>query len=110
MIAAFELVRRHRQTPLNCIQLNSSQTVFDFLQPHLGNLQHEEFWVIYLNQQHVVIIHEQLSRGGITQTSADMRLAFKRALALHAVAMIIAHNHTVESETKPSDNSLTKNL
>ena len=93
LAAAFELVRRHKQTPLKRLQLNSSQSVFDFLQPHLGNLQHEEFWVIYLNQQHAVLTHEQLSRGGITQTSVDIRLAFKRALALHAVAMILAHNH-----------------
>ena len=109
LAAAFELVRRHRQTPLNRIQLNSSQSVFDFLQPHLGNLQHEEFWVIYLNQQHAVLTHEQLSRGGITQTSVDMRLAFKRALALHAIAMILAHNHP-SGNPKPSqsDHSLTK--
>jgi DNA repair protein RadC len=101
LAAAFELVRRHKQTPLNRIQLNSSQSVFDFLQPHLGNLQHEEFWVIYLNQQHAVLTHEQLSRGGITQTSVDMRLAFKRALALHAVAMILAPQPSLgESETK----------
>ena len=78
LAAAFELVRRHKQTPLKRLQLNSSQSVFDFLQPHLGNLQHEEFWVIYLNQQHAVLTHEQLSRGGITQTSVDIRLAFKR--------------------------------
>jgi DNA repair protein RadC len=77
LAAAFELVRRHKQTPLKRLQLNSSQSVFDFLQPHLGNLQHEEFWVIYLNQQHAVLTHEQLSRGGITQTSVifDLHLS-----------------------------------
>jgi DNA repair protein RadC len=38
-----------------------------------------------------------------------MRLAFKRALALHAVAMILAHNHS-SGNPKPSqsDHSLTK--
>jgi DNA repair protein RadC len=65
--------------------------------------------VIYLNQQHAVLTHEQLSRGGITQTSVNMRLAFKRALALHAVTMILAHNHPL-GNPKPSqlDHSLTK--
>ena len=109
MTADFELVRRHKQPPLNRIHLSSSQSVFDFLQPHLGNLQHEEFWVIYLNQQHAVLSHEQLSRGGITQTSVDMRLAFKRALALQAVAMILAHNHpSGHPRPSQSDHSLTK--
>jgi DNA repair protein RadC len=107
--AALKLVRRHKQPPLKRLQLNSSQSVFDFLQPQLGNLQHEEFWVIYLNQQHAVLTHEQLSRGGITQTSVDFRLAFKRALALHAVAMILAHNHPSRNPTpSQSDQSLTK--
>ena len=109
LTAAFELVRRHKQTPLNRIQFSSSQSVFDSLQPHLGNLNHEEFWVIYLNQQHAVLAHEQLSRGGITQTSVDVRLVFKRALALHAVAMILAHNHpSGNPEPCQSDHSLTK--
>jgi len=109
LAAAFELVRRHNQSPLNRLQLNGSQSVFDFLQPQLGNLQHEEFWVIYLNQQHAVLTHEQPSRGGITQTSVDIRLAFKRALALHAVAMILAHNHpSGNSIPSQSDQSLTK--
>lgn len=58
LTAAFELVRRHKQSPQERVQLNSSQSVFDFLQPHLGNLQHEEFWVIYLNQQHTILSHE----------------------------------------------------
>ena len=31
LTAAFELVRRHKQTPLNRIQFSSSQSVFDFL-------------------------------------------------------------------------------
>ena len=102
-------MRRHKQSPLKRIQPNSSQSVFDFLQPHLGNLQHKEFWVIYLNQQHAVLTHEQLSRGGITHTSVDIRLAFKRALALHAVATIVAHNHPSGNPTpSQSDQSLTK--
>jgi DNA repair protein RadC len=109
LAAAFELVRRHKQTPLNRILLSSSQSVFDFLQPHLGNLQHEEFWVIYLNQQHAVLSHVQLSRGGITQTTVDMRLAFKRAFALEAVTMILAHNHpSGHPRPSQSDHSLTK--
>ena len=56
-----------------------------------------------------MLTHEQLSRGGITQTSVDIRLAFKRALALHAVAMILAHNHPSGNPTpSQSDQSLTK--
>jgi|TARA_A100001015_G_scaffold250353_1_gene288738 DNA repair protein RadC len=31
LTAAFELVRRHKQSPQERVQLNSSQSVFDFL-------------------------------------------------------------------------------
>ena len=41
LTAAFGLVRRHEQSSQERVQLNSSQSVFDFLQPHLENLQHE---------------------------------------------------------------------
>ena len=61
LTAAFELVRRHKESMLQeRVQLNSSQSVFDFLQPHLGNLQHEEFWVIYLKSKksiHLIIFY-----------------------------------------------------
>jgi DNA repair protein RadC len=56
-------------------------------------LPHEEFWVIYLNQAHRLLACEQLSRGGISQTTVDVRIALKRALTLQAVAMILVHNH-----------------
>ena len=83
--------------------------VFDFLQPHLGNLQHEEFWVIYFTQQHTVLTHEQFSCGSITQTSFDIRLDFKRALPLHTVDIILAHNHpSRHPRPSQSDHSLTK--
>ena len=83
LTAAFELVRRHKQSPQERIQLNSSQSVFDFLQPHLGNLQHEEFWVIYLNQQYTILSHEQLNIGGLLK----LRLIFGLHLSVHSICM-----------------------
>ena len=109
LTAAFELVRRQQQSHDERREFRTSQSVFEFLQPRLGNLQHEEFWIIYLNQQHTMLSYEQLSRGGITQTSVDLRIAFKRALELHAVAMILVHNHP-SGNPSPSelDQSLTE--
>lgn len=36
LAAAFELVRRHKQSPLKRLQLNSSQSIFDFFNLNLG--------------------------------------------------------------------------
>ena len=42
--------------------------------PLIGDLPNEEFWVISLNQSAKLIKKVRISVGGITQTSADIRL------------------------------------
>jgi DNA repair protein RadC len=56
-------------------------------------LHQEEFWVLYLNNQHHVLDKKCLSKGGISETTVDIRLLFKNALRLGAIAIIVAHNH-----------------
>jgi len=51
----------------------------------------------------------QLSRGGITQTAVDLRLAFKRAFEIGATALILAHNHPSGGlRPSESDSQLTQ--
>ena len=38
--------------------IRSSLAIFELLQPQIGNLQHEEFWVVYLNQAHRLLAFE----------------------------------------------------
>ena len=63
------------------------------MQPLIGMLAHEEFWAIYLNNDNEVLSKHQLSKGGITSTSVDVRLLFKKAIELSAVAVVICNNH-----------------
>ena len=112
LVAALELGRRKsasRTTSPGKIQ-NSSE-VYDLLLPVLGDLPHEEFWIVYLNNANRVILKEQLSKGGITGTLVDIRLAMKKALDLSAVSIILAHNHP-SGVTNPSqsDVDITKKL
>ncbi len=112
ILAALELGRRRRsEEVLDRKKITSSNSVFDLLQPILGDLNHEEFWVVYLNNSNKVIQSIQLSKGGITGTLVDIRLALKNALQFGAVAIILAHNHP-SGTLKPSqaDISLTKKL
>ncbi len=72
------------------------------MQPIIGELPHEEFWILYLNNSNKIIKSAQLSKGGITGTVVDVRLAFKEALQLGAVGIILAHNHpsgTLETQS-----------
>lgn len=112
IIAALELGRRRRLGEvLQKNKITSSQTVFELMQPLIGELPHEEFWIVYLNNSNKVLQSKQLSKGGITGTLVDVRLAFKNALQLGAVAIILAHNHPSGMLTpSEADKALTKKL
>lgn len=110
--AAMELGRRRRTgEALERKKITSSNSVYEYVQPIIGELPHEEFWILYLNNSNKIIKSAQLSKGGITGTIVDVRLAFKEALQLGAVGIILAHNHP-SGTLKPSqaDIQLTKKL
>lgn len=94
IVAALELGRRRRvEDALVLDKIDSSKSVFELMQPIIGELPHEEFWILYLNNSNKVLHKSQLSKGGITGTLVDTRLVLKEALQIGAVALILAHNH-----------------
>ncbi len=110
--AALELGRRRRATEaLQNNKISSSTSVFELMQPIIGELPHEEFWILYLNNSNKVIQKNQLSKGGITGTLVDVRLVLKTALEVGAVGLILTHNHP-SGTLKPShaDKQLTQKL
>ncbi|MEZ7514354.1 RadC family protein [Flavobacterium frigidarium] len=112
IIAALELGRRRRtEEAVELVKITSSKAIFELMQPIVGELPHEEFWIIYLNNSNKVLSKSQLSKGGITGTLVDVRIVFKKALELGATALILCHNHPsgtlVPSE---ADKHITKKL
>tara|TARA_B100000809_G_scaffold260568_1_gene307750 strand:+ start:3630 stop:4328 length:699 start_codon:yes stop_codon:yes gene_type:complete len=94
ILAALELGRRRRgEEALEKKKITSSSSVFELMQPIIGELPHEEFWIVYLNNSNKVLQKIQLSKGGITGTLVDVRLVLKTALQIGAVGLILAHNH-----------------
>lgn len=92
--AALELGRRRRSEEIvELRKITSSKAVFEIMQPIIGELPHEEFWVLYLNNSNKVIYKSQLSKGGITGTIVDVRLIFKTVFEYNATAIILTHNH-----------------
>jgi DNA repair protein RadC len=112
IIAALELGRRRRaEDTAELIKITSSKLVFEIMQPIIGELPHEEFWVLFLNNSNEVISKSQLSKGGITGTIVDVRLVFKLAFENRATSLILCHNHP-SGNLKPSDadKQITKKL
>lgn len=112
IIAAIELGRR-RQTSeaAKVAKISSSKDAADMLKPLLSDLQHEEFFAIYLNRANKVIKIQLISKGGVTGTVVDPKIVFKYAIECHACGIILAHNHP-SGNTLPSDadKSLTKKI
>lgn len=112
IIAAMELGRRRRsEDAIDNVKISSSNSVFEVLQPILGELPHEEFWILYLNNANKILEKFQISKGGITGTLVDVRITLKKALELGAVSLILAHNHP-SGNLNPSeaDKQLTQKL
>lgn len=112
IVAALELGRRRRfEEALDKKKISSSSSVFELMQPQIGELPHEEFHIIYLNNSNKVIDQLLLSKGGITGTLVDVRLALKKAIEVGATSIILAHNHP-SGNLNPSaaDKQLTQKL
>lgn len=110
--AALELGRRRKlEDVIKLEKISSSRSVFDIMQPILGELAHEEFWILYLNNSNKVLQKQQLSKGGITGTLVDVRLVLKQALEVGAVGLVLCHNHP-SGTLRPSeaDKNITQKL
>ena len=100
ILAATEMGRRRvAETPEPQPKIEVAHNVFALMQPLIGELPHEEFWVLYLNSTNRVIHKARLFSGGITHTTVDVRLLFKTALEQGAIALILVHNHPSGSTT-----------
>ncbi|AMC10677.1 hypothetical protein Lupro_05210 [Lutibacter profundi] len=112
IITALEIGRRRRlEEALEVRKITSSKAVFSIMQPLIGELQHEEFWVLYLNNSNKVLFKNLLSKGGLSATLVDVRLVFKKAIELYATALILCHNHpSGKLEASNADKSITKKI
>ncbi|WP_432673011.1 RadC family protein [Flavobacterium sp. SM2513] len=112
ILAAMELGRRRgSEEEVELKKITSSKSVFDIIHPIIGDLMHEEFWVLYLNNSNKVIYKSQLSKGGITGTVVDIRIVFKTAFEQNAVNIILCHNHPSGIlQASDADKQITKKL
>ncbi len=112
IMAAMELGYRllsEKQTFVEYVK--TSQNAFDCICSSIVNLNYEEFWAIFLNNNNKVLYKQRISIGGITQASVDCRIILKTAIEKNATAIILAHNHPSGNITpSESDKNLTKKL
>jgi DNA repair protein RadC len=103
IVAAIELGRRRNDAaPIVRNQIRQSSDVYDLMRPHLGDLQHEEFWAIAANKSNKIVSTKKISTGGIDSTVADLRLILRFGLDHAACGLFVCHNHP-SGNLKPSE-------
>lgn len=91
--------------------LSDVAAVKSYLRLHLGHLGHEVFAVLFLDAQLRLIAMETLFQGSLTATTVHPREVVKRALALGAASVVLAHNHpSGVAEPSRADELLTRRL
>jgi DNA repair protein RadC len=110
--AALELGRRRKLAEIPEVhQIKCSKDVADIFQPLLSDLQHEEFWILFLNRSNKVINRMKLSQGGVSGTVTDVRLVMKTAIEYLASGIIVCHNHpSGNMSPSESDSKITQKI
>ncbi len=108
--AAMELGRRRRLSEgLQQKTIRNSKDAFEIIDPIIGDMTHEEFWIIALNRASRVQRTVRVSEGSVAGTVADPKKIFKMALDHYASGIVLCHNHP-SGQVKPStvDQRLTE--
>ena len=92
--AAMELGRRRKESePEEKLKVITSADAASIFKPLLSDLPHEEFWILLLNRNNLVIDKVMVSQGGLSGTVIDVRLILKKAIDKLACSIILCHNH-----------------
>lgn len=101
-IAAVEMYKRQQSQQVERRLIRMSKDIYDLMQPLIGDLRNEEFWIVAINQASRIIKKVRVSVGGIDQTSADVRLIMRVLIEAGASQFAAVHNHP-SGNPKPSN-------
>lgn len=95
LLAALELGWRMQGEIIHAKELilKDSTDLFNYMSPLLVDLDHEEFWAVYMSIRNKVIARQRIAMGGQTETNVDPRIVFRGALECKAVRVAVIHNH-----------------
>lgn len=107
LIAALELGKRRRsEEAVERKKITSSKDLFEVFASKLEDLNHEEFWAVFLNGANKVMEVVNLTKGGMRQTVVDVPMLLRLALEKSAHAIAVSHNHP-SGENNPSGEDAT---
>ncbi len=94
IMAALELGKRRKEAEVFTKKtITVSKDAFEYFLPVMGDLNHEEFWVLLLDRGNKIQDSFRISQGGISGTVIDVRIILKPALEKQSSNIILCHNH-----------------
>jgi DNA repair protein RadC len=94
IVAALELGKRRKESDIKIkSKITGSKDAADYFQSMLGDLNHEEFWILLLDRGNKIMDSFRVSEGGISGTVIDVRKILKVAIEKQASSLILCHNH-----------------
>ena len=83
--------------------LNNWEKLINYLTIAMARETVEQFRILFLDNRNRLIANEIASRGTVNHTQVYVREVVKRALELHATALILVHNHPSGDPTASRD-------
>lgn len=96
-------LRFSRQQISNTHVISSWEKLIDYLQAAMGREKVEQLRLLFLDNKNRLIADEVQQQGTVNHTPLYPREVMKRALELHASALIIVHNHPSGDPTPSKD-------
>ena len=94
ILAAIELGKRREEEKFEIKpDLGTATRIYNYMVPCMRDLDVEEFWALFMNNNCKIIKRVRISRGGITETSADVRIIIREAVLCNATVIAVCHNH-----------------
>lgn len=103
--------RRNESEVILKDKVSRSNDAFEIFKSLIGDLPHEEFWILLLNKANLVIKKHKVSEGGVSETVVDHKKIFQICLAQLATSIILGHNN-LSGNLQPSeaDTKITKKI
>lgn len=86
--------------------ISGSHILLDYCHTTLAHLDREQFRVLFLDRKNGLIADEVLGEGTVDHVPVYPREVMRRALDLHACALILVHNHP-SGDPAPSEADIT---
>lgn len=111
LAAMSELIKRFYDEESESEVFTKSKDLYHSMRHVIGDLDHEEIWVIFLNRRLQKIKAERFTSGSDIASIFDVPAIMRRAVLHRARAMVLCHNHPSGNVT-PSvqDDGITRKL